>query len=101
MERIVYKILLLIFKALSGLAPSYIAELLDVYVPKRNLRFSSDRKLIVQKYNLESYGRRSFSVSAPILRNSLPQSLKLCGSIDSFKSELKTHLFRNVYKDFI
>jgi hypothetical protein len=40
-------------------------------------------------------------VSAPILWNNLPQNVRLCESIGSFKSELKTHLFRIVYKDFI
>ena len=43
----------------------------------------------------------SFRVSAPILWNNLPQNVRLCESIGSFKSELKTHLFRIVYKDFI
>ena len=68
---------------------------------RRNLRSSSDRKLVVPNYNLETYGRRSFRVSAPILWNNLPQNVRLCESIGSFKSELKTHLFRIVYKDFI
>ena len=66
-ERIEYKILLITFKALSGLAPRYIIDLLCVYVPKRNLRSSLDRKLVVPTYNLETYGRRPFRVSAPIL----------------------------------
>ena len=100
-ERIQYKILLITFKALSGQAPGYISDLLEVYVPRRNLRSSSDRKLVVPNYNLETYGRRSFRVSAPILWNNLPQNVRLCESIGSFKSELKTHLFRIVYKDFI
>ena len=91
-ERIEYKILLITFKALSGLAPRYIIDLLCVYVPKRNLRSSSDRKLVVPTYNLETYGRRSFRVSAPILWNSLPQNIRLCDSIETFKRELKTHL---------
>ena len=49
------------------------------FVPKRNLRSSSDRKLVVPTYNLETYGRRSYGVSAPILWNSLPQNMRLCG----------------------
>ena len=57
-ERIQYKILLITFKALSGQAPGYISDLLEVYVPRRNLKSSSDRKLVVPTYNLETYGRR-------------------------------------------
>ena len=79
----------------------YIIALLCVYVPKRNLRSSSDRKLVVPTYNLESYGRRSFRVSAPILWNNLPQNIRLCDSLGTFKRELKTHLFRIAYKDYI
>ena len=100
-ERIVYKILLTTYKALSGLVPQYITDLLEVYVPRRNLTSSSDKKLVVPNYNLESYGRRSFSVSAPILWNNLPKNVRLCESIECFKSELKTPLFRIAYKDLI
>ena len=49
-ERIVYKILLTTYKALSGLAPQYITGLLCTY--RRNLRSSSDKKLVVPNYNL-------------------------------------------------
>ena len=37
-QRISYKILLLIFKALYGIAPRYISDLLTQYVPIRTLR---------------------------------------------------------------
>ena len=84
-ERIEYKILLITFKALSGLAPRYIIDLLCVYVHKRNLRSSSDREFVVPTFNLESYGRRSFRVPAPILWNSLPQNIRLCDFIGTFK----------------
>ena len=57
---------LITFKALSGLAPQYVVDLLDVYVSEQNHRSSSDRKLVVPAYILETYGRWSFRVSAPI-----------------------------------
>jgi len=40
-QRIILKIILLAFKALHGMAPMYISELLDRYVPLRPLRPSS------------------------------------------------------------
>ena len=92
-EGIVYKMPLTTYKALSGLVPQYITYLLEVYVPRRNLRSSSDKKLVVPNYKLESYGRRSFTVSAPILWNNVPQNVRLCESIDCFISELKNNLF--------
>ena len=44
-QRITYKLLLLTYKVLNGQAPSYITELLESYVPTRNLR-SSFKKLL-------------------------------------------------------
>ena len=44
-QHIIFKILLLTFKALNGLAPMHITELLDRYVPPRPLR-SSTRGLL-------------------------------------------------------
>ena len=96
-SRIKYKILLLTFKSLHGLSPAYIQELISVYKPNRNLRSSSQVLLTAQPYNLKSYGRRSFSVAAPELWNSLPISLRNILSLASFKNELKTHLFKLAY----
>src|SRR6056300_91499 len=96
-SRIEYKTLLLTFKALHGLSPVYIQDLISRYKPKRNLRSSSQLLLTAQSYNLESYGHRSFSVAAPELWNSLPMSIRHSSSLASFKSELKTHLFKLAY----
>ena len=51
-SRINYKILLLTFKALNGLAPSYLSELLDTYRPSRNLRSSGKHLLTLRKLTL-------------------------------------------------
>jgi len=55
-SRIKYKILLLTFKALHGLAPSYITEMLQPYRPSRSLRSASKRLLIVPSAKLRGYG---------------------------------------------
>jgi hypothetical protein len=44
-QRILYKVLLLTYKALHGIGPEYLRELLTEYVPSRPLRSSSDSKL--------------------------------------------------------
>ena len=44
-----FKIVLLAFKALYGMAPMYISELLDRYVPLRPLRSSSRGQLRVPR----------------------------------------------------
>ena len=79
-SHIIFKILLLRFKELNGLAPMYITELLDRYVPSRPLR-SSSRGLLKVPRSHAKYGDRSFSksfpVCAPTLWNSLPDHLGL------------------------
>ena len=54
-QRITYKILLLTYKALNGMAPRYIADLLQPYTPTRQLRSSSKNLLVTPKTNLKFY----------------------------------------------
>ena len=42
----------------------------------------------------KSFGDRSFSVAAPTLWNALPVSLRSTKCISTFKSNLKTYLFK-------
>ena len=94
-ERIRFKILLMTFKCLNQLAPSYLSDLLIHCRPSRTLR-SSDKELLVQpRCHLKTYGERACSFIAPKLWNTLPLSIKRCKSAESFKSTLKTYLFRN------
>ena len=93
-SRIDFKILLTTYKALHGLAPLYIKELL---VPKPNVRLlrSSDKGLLeVPSTNLVTKGDRAFAVVAPRLWNALPLAMKNAESVEGFKNLLKTHLFR-------
>ena len=96
-QRIYYKVLLLAYKCIHGLAPSYLCSLLEEYQPARSLRSSSQYLLKEKKGRLKTYGDRAFSVAAPHLWNSLPVELRSCQSIDSFKRSLKTFLFKEAY----
>ena len=91
---IVFKILLITFKALNGLAPNYICELLHQYQSIRSLRSSTRNLLSVPWTHNTTYGDRAFSVSAPKLWNSLPIEIRLSTSLNSFKMYLKTFLFK-------
>ena len=92
--RIEYKIACLCFHCLhSDSCPSYLSELLCPYKPSRTLRSQDASLLTVPRYSLNSFGKRSFSVLAPTLWNSLPASLRQIDSVFSFKKHLKTHLF--------
>ena len=96
-QRILFKILLLTYKALNGLAPAYISDLLSRYIPARQLRSATEFLLKVPTYNLKTYGDRAFSVCVPKLWNSLPLNVKLSSGIASFKSNLKTYLFKQAF----
>jgi len=92
--RIQYKVLLYTYKALHGLAPQYISDLLQEYKPMRTLRSSSQSLLMVPKSRTVTYGSRSFRVAAPKLWNQLTEELKSAPTLVSFKRQLKTYLFR-------
>ena len=68
-------------------------NLLKNYYPPRDLRSSKKNLLVVPAFCTNCYGRRAFSVIAPLLWNSLPQHIRDAGSLDIFKRRLKTALF--------
>lgn len=96
-HRIKFKVLLLTFKSLHGLAPPYLCNMLVPYTPTRSLRSSDSSLLVIPRYRLSSMGGRSCSTFAPKLWNSLPRSLCSVNNITEFKSLLKTHLFSECY----
>ena len=63
-QRITFKIAVITFKALHGAAPSYITDLINPYTPGR-LRSSNQLLLSTSKFNLKTYGGRSFTIAAP------------------------------------
>ena len=96
-SRIMFKVLLITFKIIHGLCPAYLLSLLQQYHPQRSLRSSSKLLFTVPTVNSVTYGERAFSFSAPILWNSLPDSVRNTTYLSSFKSALKTFLFRKFY----
>ena len=86
-QRIIFKILLMTFKCLNGIAPSYLSDLVTRYIPKRNLRSANGHRLFDVKYNLRNYGFRSFSVASPQLWNDMPLEIRSCGSLNVFKKK--------------
>ena len=78
-------------------APVYLQELLDFYIPGRSLRSGNMQLLKTQSYNLKSYRFKAFSICVPQLWSALPLELRMCDSVGSFKKGLKTFLFRKAY----
>ena len=98
-QRIKFKILVIIFKALNKLAPNYITDLLIPYKPSRSLRSSTKNLLTKPVFNLKSNSGRSFVLAAAVLWNDLPQSIKDSQSVETFKQKLKSHLFYRLIAD--
>ena len=57
--------LLLAFKSVNNDGPSYLSDLLKFYSPSRQLRSSSDTRLLrIPSFRLKSFGQRKFSYQA-------------------------------------
>jgi len=92
-----FKILLITYKALNGLAPQYLNKLLLHYSPPRPLRSQNSGNLIIPRISKSTAGGRSCSYLAPKLWNSLPNIVREADTPFQFKSRLKTHLFNLAY----
>ena len=77
---------------------NYIKELLVPLNCARTLRSSTKNLLKVPKSRTKTYSDRAFSVIGPVLWNKLPDELRHELSLNSFKSKLKTFLFRHFYE---
>ncbi len=92
-----YKILLLAYKALNGLAPAYLTSLLSRYNPTCSLRSQNSGLLVVPRIAKSTKAGRTFSYLAPKLWNSLPDNVRCSDTLSLFKSRLKKHLFSQAF----
>ena len=99
-ERILFKVLLLVFKCKNNLAPEYLRNLCIPYKKNFNSRNNHLDKLDPPKTRMVSYGDRSFSVAGAEEWNKLPLELKQSPSVETFKKNLKTYLFQQCFKCF-
>uniref|UniRef100_A0A671Y9A2 Reverse transcriptase domain-containing protein n=1 Tax=Sparus aurata TaxID=8175 RepID=A0A671Y9A2_SPAAU len=88
-----FKVLLMTYKTVHSIAPSYMSDLITPYIPTRALRSENSGLLMVPRIKKKSAGCRAFSYRAAFLWNNLPADLRPAGSVDAFKSKLKTHFF--------
>ena len=75
---VVFKLLLLVFKALNGLGPRYLVELLQYHNHSRTLRSYFLELLLQQKSNTK------FSTCAPRLWNNVPLDFRRSKSVSTF-----------------
>ncbi|CAJ0919961.1 unnamed protein product [Ranitomeya imitator] len=96
-QRLQFKTLTMTYKAIHNLSPPYICDMVSRYLPTRNLRSSQDLLLYSPLISSSHNRIQDFSRACPILWNSLPQHIRLSPTIETFKKNLKTHLFRQAY----
>ena len=77
----------------------YISDLLVVKQNSRVLRSSNELLLVPPSTRLKPVGDRSFSATAPSLWNSIPAKVRHSQSVNTFKQNLKTYLFKMYYEN--
>ena len=98
-ERIKYKVECTCFHDINGSGPTYLSELLHIYTPSRTLRSSSGSSMLkIQQYKSKTYGFRTFTYSGPYVWNSLPQDIRQCSALPSFKTKVKTFPFPQYFR---
>ena len=83
-RRVDFKILVLTYKAMHKEAPVYLCELVHPYQPTRALRSASSNSLDV-KCTCTKARSGSFAVAVVSLWNTLPNFIKTCDTLASFK----------------
>ena len=98
--RVDFKILLVTFKILHGVAPSYLKDLVSVLPVSRYQLRRNNNGILLERSQLrtkKTLGDRALSMAAPFLWNSLPLPIRQETSIDSFKRSVKTYLFKKAF----
>ena len=88
--RIDFKILCFAFRCYDKSAPLYLQDTVQSYSPQRTLRSSNP-------FSKTPISERAFYKSAPLLWNQSPSFIKNDTTIESFKKQLKTHLFKSYF----
>ena len=100
--RSTYKIACLCYHFHSSTAPSYVADMLHRKPSHTSINHSSSCTMPLLNGPANSkatLGDRSFSFASSSIWISIPIDVRCAPSLSSFKSRLKTYLFRSVYKD--
>jgi len=99
-----FKLAVIIYRALHGTAPSYLSEqrryIADMPV-RNHLQSSSTSLLDVRPSRRVTVGDCSFATAGPRIWNTLSCDVTTVTLLLSFRRKLKTHLFRQSYPDIV
>ena len=99
--RIRFKIAAMVFKSLNNIGPDYISSMISISTEKiHDIRRNEDCFLLkiptAPRYNKTN---GAFSLSAPETWNALPYGIRSSTDLTVFKKALKTHYFRQAFKE--
>jgi len=101
-EIIKFRLCVPVHRCLHNKAPPYLAEslhLTTVVDARRRLRSASTSTLTVPSTRRSTIGDRAFPVAVACAWNSLPLSIRTVSSLNAFRDDLKTVLFRASFDD--
>ena len=100
--RSTYRIACLCYHCHSSTAPLYVTDMLHLrLLHTRNSCSSSYTMPLLNRpaHSKATLGDRSFSFASSSVWNSIPNGVRCAPSLSSYKSRLRTYLFRSAYKD--
>ena len=92
-----FKVATSTFKVLESGEPGYLYSRIGIATSRRTLRSSADTRKLSVIPSRTKIGARAFRHSAKQVWNSLLLDIRSASSVQSFKSRLKTHNFRQVF----
>jgi len=97
-ERVNFKLALMAYRVLNGMAPPYLNQLVPVssLTGRRRLQSSFTLQLLVPSYRLSTVGRRSFPVAASMFWNTLPDDIQPAPSVSAFPLKIAQQYQRNL-----
>jgi len=102
LERVKFRLCVLVHRCLHNKVPPYLAESLHLTTEvdaRRRLRSASTSTLTVPSTRRSTIGDRVFPMAVACAWNSLPSSVRTVSSLNVFRDDLKTVLFRASFDD--
>ena len=101
-QRIFFKVCLLTYKAVYGISPAYIRNLVEIENPLTTARTRSKiegdcYRLKTPKTTNSKIDQRRFTNYAPTTWNSLPWEIRSLRNVDIFKGRLKHYLYDRIW----
>ena len=91
-KRVQFRTLVHVYKVLASSTPEYLSSILHTRHSGYSLRSTAATCLSIPRSH-KLAGDRAFSIIAPVLWNGLPSHIRDSHNVQTFKKNLKTHLF--------